>query len=330
MVPIRAASSRRARPDDASTEMAVEMSVEPVAEAQTTYTAVPLEGLAGTAPLSFPLYLHTAAHAYVLYRDRHVVLAADQIGRLQAEGVHQLFVRDQDRAAYYRRVENALEDILHNRMVPLERRALVLYGVAVEVAGELLRAVPDAAGITRARHVMMATSGLMVREAQGFQAVRRMLAAGSGLTRHALTVGFLSMGLARYVLGAEPNVLLQAGLAGLLHDVGRIGHEDAEQDQDHTQRGFGYLRGLALPAPVCEAALLHHERFDGSGYPRGLRGQQIPEMARLVGLVDTFDKVHSSQQPRVGVFDALRIMAQAYRGCFDDHMAQALVKLFRH
>lgn len=305
------------------------MSVELVAEPHTTFTAVPLEGLAGFEPLAFPLFLHSAAQAWVLYRDRKAVLTADQIGRLQAEGVHQLCVRDQDRTAYYRRVENALDDILLNKTVPLERRADVLYGVAVEVVSGLLHRVPDVAGITRARHVMLATSGLMVRETQGFQAVRRMLAAGEGLTRHALTVAFLSMGLARHVLGAEPNVLLQAGLSGLLHDVGRVGREDVEQDQEHPQLGFDYLRGLGLPAAVCEAALFHHERFDGSGYPRGLAGAQIPEMARLVGLVNTFDKVHSSQQPRVGVFDALRIMAQAYRGCFDERMAQALVKLFR-
>lgn len=306
------------------------MAADLAVEAPATYTAVPLEGLAGRTPLEFPLYLSTAAKTWVLYRDRDVILPEDQIGRLQAEGVHQLFVRDRDRPAYCRRVENSLNDILLDRALPIERRADVLYGVAAEVAAELLVRVPDVASLKRARHVMLATSGFMVRESHGFQAVRRMLAAGEGRVRHALTVGFLSMGLARHVLGADPNVLLQAGLAGLLHDIGRIGYEDGDHDQAHTVRGADYLRSLSLPGAVWEAALYHHERYDGSGFPKGLRGDQIPESARLVGLVNTFDKVHSGQQPRVGVFDTLRIMAQAYRGCFDERMAQAFVKLFRH
>ena len=60
-----------------------------------------------------------------------------------------------------------------------------------------------------------------------------------------------------------------------------------------------------------------------------MSGREIPEFARLVGLVTLFDKVYSGAEPRIGVFDALRILAQAYRGSFDERMAQGLVKLFR-
>jgi hypothetical protein len=49
----------------------------------------------------------------------------------------------------------------------------------------------------------------------------------------------------------------------------------------------------------------------------------------VVGLADVFDKVYSSQQPKVGVFDAMRIVAQAYRGCFEERLAVDFVKLFR-
>jgi putative nucleotidyltransferase with HDIG domain len=177
---------------------------------------------------------------------------------------------------------------------------------------------------------MGATGALMLRDNRGFQAIRRVLGAGPGLVRHSLTVGFLSMGLARHVLAADTNVLLVAGLAGLLHDVGRVGHEELDHDPEHTVRGHDYLRTLNLPVPVLEAALYHHERFDGSGFLAGLKGAAIPEIAQIVGIVNTFDKIYSGQRPRVGVFDALRIMAQAYRGCFDERLAQALVKLFRN
>jgi putative nucleotidyltransferase with HDIG domain len=299
------------------------------AEPSQTYVPIPLEGMAGQAPLPFPLYLQTAERQWVLYRDTSTQLNADHIGRLLSEGVDRLFIRAGDRVSYYRRVEHQLDDVLKDKRVPIQRRADVLHGVAVEMATDLLARAPDRQGVARAQKVLLATSGLLLREQQGFHAVRRLLKQGGELKTHSLAVGFLAMGLARHVLAADPGVLLVAGLAGLLHDVGRVGRPVAEHDPDHARRGYDELRRLDLPDAVCDSAWCHHERFDGSGFPRGLRGEEIPEMARVVGLCNTFDKVYSGQQPRVSVFDALRIMAQAWRGCFEDRLAQGFVTLFR-
>jgi putative nucleotidyltransferase with HDIG domain len=297
-------------------------------ERRSTYTAVPLEGLVGQAPLGFPLYLRTGPHGFVLYKERDTVLTGEQLGRLIAEGLQEFHIRVEDRQLYCRQVESALEDILLDIQQPLERRAAVLYGVAIGVAEELLAAAPEPAVIARAQRVMITTSGLVARDAQAFAAIRRVLGAGIGLAGHSLSVGFLAMGLARQVLHGDPNLLAQIGLAGLLHDIGEAGRTGSDVDPEHTRRGYLELRRLGLPEIVCEVALDHHERIDGSGFPRGLRGEEIPEFARIVGLVDTFEKVYAHQEPRVGVFDALRILAQAYRGCFDERLAHGLVQVF--
>ncbi len=301
----------------------------PGTETPTTFSAVPLPGLVQKDSVPFPLYLCTADNTWVLYHGAKAPLDEGHLGRLQAEGTINLFIRDQDRPQYFQRVEGSLDAILLDRAMPLERRADVLHGVALRVADELLKAVPDRATVQRATRVMMATSGLLLRETQGFTALRRLLSGSQGLAAHSLTVSFLSMGLARILLSADAGTLLQAGLAGLLHDIGKVGHEELDHDPEHTTRGAVYLKGLGLPAAVVEAARSHHERHDGSGFPCGLRGDAIPELARLVGVVDTFDKVYTTQRPKVGVFDALRILAQAYRGCFDDRTAKGLVALFR-
>ncbi|MCA8976908.1 MAG: HD domain-containing protein [Planctomycetes bacterium] len=293
------------------------------------YFAIPLSGLAAQDALTFPLYLRTAEQAWVLYRPATAKLDASQVGRLQAEGIAQLFIRNADRGLYFSRVGDALDEILLERGVPLEARVDVLQGIATQMAESLLAAPPDRAGIAKARKVMIATSGLMLRENGGFSAMRRMMSGSKELAHHSLTVGFLCMGLARNMLGADSNALMTAGLAGLLHDVGKIGHESTGSDPEHVMRGADYLQGLGLPEPVVEAARLHHERWDGSGFPYGLSGVQVPEVARVVAVVNTFDKVYSGQRPRVGVFDALRILAQAYRGCFEPKLAAGLISLFR-
>ncbi|HEX6813939.1 MAG TPA: HD domain-containing phosphohydrolase [Planctomycetota bacterium] len=290
---------------------------------------VPLVGLVAKDAVPFPLYLRTAQNSWVLYRPATAELDESHVGRLRSEGVEELFIRDVDRGVWLDRVESSLDRIMLERDLTLERRALVLHGVATRVTEDLLRVLPDKATIQRAQKVMMATSGLMLREAHGFHAIRRVMNASPGLTAHCFTVSVLAMGLAKSVLAADAGTLLQAGLAGLLHDIGKVGHEGLEHDPEHTTRGASYLRNLGLPGPVVEAARLHHERWDGSGYPQALRGPAIPQLAHIVGLANTFDNVYSSQQPRVGVFDALRILAQAYHGCFDDKLAQGLVRMFR-
>lgn len=305
------------------------MGTAPAVDKDVDYLPVPLAGLAGRDPLPFPLFLRTAADTWVLYRDRSTTVREEHIERLGAEGVRELFVHPADRPAYHARVEHRLEAVLGDRTVAIERRAEVLYGVATQMAAELFERRLDHAGLQRAQRVLLNSSGLVLREQRAFQVLRVLLGASQSLAQHAVTAAFLSIGLARHVISAEPNVMIQAGLAGLLHDIGRVGHEDLTQDPDHVQRGHDLLASLGLPSPVCEAVLFHHERYDGSGFPSGLRGEQIPILARITGLVDIFEKIYSGQQPRVGVYDALRIIAQAYRGCFDERCAAFFVRLFR-
>jgi len=290
---------------------------------------IPLVGLVGADPVPFSLHLLTADNTWVLYRPAERVLDESQIGRLAAEGIAQLYVHDDDRQAYFDRVESSLSQVMLDRRMPLEDRANVLFGVATSVAEDLLGTKPNSATVMRARRVMSSASTLFLREGQGFHALRRLLSSGEGLVRHSLTVSVLSMGLTRLILGSDPETMSLAGMAGLLHDVGKIGHEELEHDPEHTIRGADYLRGLNLPSAVVEAARYHHECWDGTGFPNRMQGQEIPTIARIVALVNLFDKVYTNQEPRVGVFDALRILAQAYRGSFDERMAQGLVKLFR-
>ena len=96
--------------------------------------------------------------------------------------------------------------------------------------------------------------------------------------------------------------------AGLLHDAGKISIPDAvlnkpgkltEEErkliQNHTVAGGKMLRQLSSLKGVRETALYHHERFDGTGYPEGLKGTDIPLYARIVGVADSYDAMSSNR-----------------------------------
>jgi putative nucleotidyltransferase with HDIG domain len=296
---------------------------------RSVYTAVPLAGLAGPDRLPFPLFLQTSPNTWVLYRDRDSQVGEDHLQRMAAEGVRELHIHTEDHAAYLKRIESSLRELLTDRRVSVERRVEGLHGVAVQMANDILQQAPSPEGVERAQRLLVNTSTLVLREPRAFAAMRLMLGASGTLGQHSISTAFLAMGLARSVVSADPSVLLTAGLAGLFHDVGRIGFEQLEHDPDHCKRGHDLLRKLGLPDGVCEAALGHHERWDGSGFPRALSATGIPELARVVALCDVFETVYSGQQPRVPVFEALRILAQAYRGCFEPRLTASFVKMFR-
>jgi hypothetical protein len=277
----------------------------------------------------FPLFLRTAQNCWVLYRPATAELDESHVGRLQAEGVEELFIRDADRAAWLERIETSLDRILLERTLPIEQRAGVLHGVATRVTDDLLKVLPDKPTLHRAQRVIMATGGFLLREAQGFHAVRRMMTSSPGLAAHSLTVGVLAMGLAKSTMAADAGTLQQAGLAGLLHDIGKVGHEGIEHDPEHT------LRVRQLPAQPRAAGARRRSRALA---PRALRRFGLPARAAWSRDPAARARRRSRQHVRQGLlvaptarracFDALRILAQAYHGCFDDRLAQGLVRLF--
>ncbi len=118
---------------------------------------------------------------------------------------------------------------------------------------------------------------------------------------HSERVAFYSMLIARY-LGMSPEDVERVHLSGIIHDVGKIGIEDkilrkpaALTDEEyeimkqHPRKGEHILEAVPLLKQMAGAGLMHHENVDGSGYPDGLKGEQIPLLGRIVSVADAFD-----------------------------------------
>jgi len=103
-------------------------------------------------------------------------------------------------------------------------------------------------------------------------------------------------------LGLSPVELNQLEQAAMLHDVGKIGIPDKvllnpgalndkewEMMRSHPELGLGIVNPVRLPKSVKHGILCHQEAYDGSGYPKGLKGEQIPIFARIIAVVDAYD-----------------------------------------
>lgn len=157
---------------------------------------------------------------------------------------------------------------------------------------------------------------------------------------HSLSVGILMIALARQ-LGFSEHEVHEAGRAGLLHDIGKIWiplHVLSKPDRldstefdivrTHVELGHGLLAdNVHVSSDVMDACLHHHERFDGSGYLHGLKGNHIGRLARMVAICDVYDAV-TSDRPYKDAWnpvDALTHMAE-WQGQFDPFLFDAFVQ----
>jgi HD-GYP domain-containing protein (c-di-GMP phosphodiesterase class II) len=130
---------------------------------------------------------------------------------------------------------------------------------------------------------------------------------------HSMRVAYFSL-----VTGAQaglgPDEMYELELSAIFHDIGKIGTPDAvlnkpsrlSEDEflvmkKHPENSFEILKEFPYFDKVAANARLHHERFDGKGYPLGLKGEEIPLAARIILIADTFDAMTSTRPYRKGL-----------------------------
>ena len=160
---------------------------------------------------------------------------------------------------------------------------------------------------------------------------------------HVRRTGLYSEELARAV-GWSDDAADRLRMAAPMHDIGKIGIPDAilrkpgkltpaefEVMKTHTVIGAQMLAGSESPVlrMAQEIALRHHERWDGSGYPGGLAGSDIPQAARIVGIVDAFDALTHDRVYRgaLAEADALAILLEGQGTLFDPQLLDAFMDI---
>ncbi len=157
---------------------------------------------------------------------------------------------------------------------------------------------------------------------------------------HSLRVGRYAQAIGE-AMGMDPSEVASLRSAGYLHDIGKVAVDkrlfekasklDAEEYRemrDHTVVGHQIVSNVQFPWPqIPEIVRWHHERSDGSGYPDGLRGDEMPQPVRVVALADSFDAMTSERpyRQRLSIGAALQELIRMAPQKYDPHALQALL-----
>jgi diguanylate cyclase (GGDEF)-like protein/PAS domain S-box-containing protein len=143
-------------------------------------------------------------------------------------------------------------------------------------------------------------------------------------------------------MGLEQKAMDELALYALLHDIGKVGIDDQilnkpgklendewEQMKKHSEIGYRIAASAAELSHVADYILSHHERWDGRGYPRGIEGEQIPLLSRLLAIVDAYDAMTEDRVYRRAMTNE-QALSEIERGAgsqFDPRLAQLFVQV---
>lgn len=243
--------------------------------------------------------------------------------RALSMGAKDFVTKPFDHTEVLQRVHNLLETrILH---LQLEDQNRLLEVRVKERTADLrdaisqLQQVQEELRLSRAETIERLSIAAEFRDNETAQHIRRM----SGYC-----------GLLAHRLGETNERAEVIRIASQMHDVGKIGipdqillkpgkltHEEFETMKRHSEMGYQILMGSQSGLTQLAAAIAwtHHEKFDGTGYPRGLKGEQIPLEGRLAAVADVFDALSSDRvyRPSFTLDDALEIMREGAGTHFD-------------
>ena len=161
---------------------------------------------------------------------------------------------------------------------------------------------------------------------------------------HAKRIAFISRKIGEN-MNLPPNVLDELELFSMLHDIGKIGIDDRILNKPgklndpesfimkkHPEIGYRIAMSSPELEPVAEYILCHHERWDGSGYPRGLNGKKIPLLSRILAVSDAYDAMTEDRIYRraMSVDDAITEIKNKSGTQFDPYVVQVFIEHYNH
>ncbi len=133
-------------------------------------------------------------------------------------------------------------------------------------------------------------------------------------------------------------------IAGSLHDIGKIGVPaeiltkpgrlswlEMEMIKTHTQNAYDILKTIEFPYPIAQIILQHHERMDGSGYPQGLKGEDILLAARIIAVADVLEAMsaHRPYRPALGMEAAMDEIVKNRGAIYDQNVVDACLDIYQ-
>ena len=298
-----------------------------------------LNSVASGVPLLFDIYLFVNQKP-VLFRRIGDSLTSERMQLLLQHGGEKFLVPEEQRAVYLA----SLQNIIRNPSTSREQKAKFIKESAFVHVQDLFTKQEIRPVVTEAKNLVEEMVHFVSADIAAVSSLMRLSAHDYYTYNHCVDVAVYSIVLAKKLFGEDKNILMAAGLGGLLHDIGKrkidlniinktsaLTPQEWDEIKRHPTYGRDYLSGIAsIPAEARRVVYEHHENFDGTGYPTGLRADDISKVARVVTIADVFDALTTNRAYHKAITpaEALNTMFGMQPGKFDPQIFRAFNKNF--
>ncbi len=292
-------------------------------EAEERYIPIPLETITVKTAPDFNLYLYQGGGRYTFYREKHTVFRKEDALNLMNNNNKSVYVAASEYSKYQAYLSKNLDKFLSNADTPLEHRAKTLYSISTKLLKEIFRRPRRQENIEIGKGLVNNTIKFLLHDKGAFSSLFSIRSHDYYTFTHSVHVSNLLIAFAKK-MSFDDNDLEIIGIGGLFHDIGKsyipldilnkkgpLTKEEFTVMKRHVYLGNKILaHSEVMDKPSKHAVIEHHEKYDGTGYPRGLSGVEISPIGRMAAIVDIYDALSSrrSYKEAFDPFSALSLM----------------------
>jgi len=244
----------------------------------------------------------------------------DKIDKLQLKD---LYVLTKDHPLYEKDTQEYIAKILDDDSISSKLKSEIIHDMATDTINELFSGEISKSKIDRSTELVNDTIQLILNDESAAKAMLGVTSYDYYTYTHCVNVSIYALGFGAH-LKLDKNKLNVLGRAGILHDLGkknipneivnkngRLTDEEFSTMKSHPSLAVEILKELGEKNQlVLDAIEQHHEKLDGSGYPKGLKAQEIHILSQIIAIADIFDALTTkrSYKEALKTFDALSIM----------------------
>lgn len=308
------------------------------------FCPVDLDGLIDDTEIDFNLYLPAEAGRFVFFRSRDLAFTSRHRQRLLDNSVKVLYIRTAERQQYLQYLEHHLDHVLANPEVKQAKKASLLYSVSQTVMQETLEQPRAQTIVPRTRKLAARTVDFVLRNDRALGQLARLMSTDYYTYTHSINVCVFGVTLARQS-GLSDEEIKEYALGAMLHDIGKadvpkdiltktgpLTAEELAAIREHVLLGEQILRehhSLSEIAMIPVAQ--HHEKLDGSGYPRQISGDDFHLFGRITAIADVYDAMTSKRtyQRAYTPFETLKLMREELKPKFDQGLLEQFIRALR-
>lgn len=273
---------------------------------------------------------------FILYKNHDRKFTEADRQRLEWTSTQFLYVRSGDMDVVTEYLEQNLGSLLERSDIDSSAKGTILYQTAANYVTDIFDEPDKTADIIRCRSLMRHLMKYVAGHEDALKALQAITSQNNYIFTHSVQVAALMMLVHDQLFDLNHDEMIDVGVGSLLHDFGLVflsgdllDKPDAllaieyHKVKQHTQKGYEHLYNAGTLSEVSLTIVRHHhEKYDGSGYPSGLKGDQIPRSAQLAALCDTFCAM-TTDRPKHNAIpqtEALKIMGEEVGSSFNPEL----------